>query len=238
MCCATTMGHGKSAGSRDSTVSSAGGPPVETPISTRPWAGAALIRRLAGKSGARRRGAGADADCAKPLRSRTRSASLRLLGRRARDAARTVSTSLGARVSISSEMAPSGFVMKSTAPSSSAARVTLAPASVREETITTGHGCSSMILSRQARPSISGMFTSSVTTSGLKACNCSNASTPLRARAISKSPSAVNTPPSRRRIRGESSTMSSRITKWAALGRSRSWRQADPSPPCPAAHAD
>ena len=67
------------------------------------------------------------------------------------------------------EIAPSGLAMKSTAPRSSASNVALAPSTVDGETITTGQGRSSMMRSRQARPSICGICMSSVMTSGANA---------------------------------------------------------------------
>ncbi len=60
-----------------------------------------------------------------------------------------------------------GLATKSTAPISSAWMVTSALACVSVETITTGSGCSAMILRRNDRPSIRGISTSSVMTSGL-----------------------------------------------------------------------
>jgi hypothetical protein len=59
-----------------------------------------------------------------------------------------------------------GLVTKSTAPNSNALRVTSAPRSVSVDTITTGIGRSRMIFSRKSSPSILGISTSSVSTSG------------------------------------------------------------------------
>src|SRR5213592_4088552 len=59
-----------------------------------------------------------------------------------------------------------GFATKSTAPSSSARSVTSAPRSVSVETITTGIGRSRISLPRKSMPSIRGISTSSVITSG------------------------------------------------------------------------
>ena len=58
---------------------------------------------------------------------------------------------------------------KSTAPISSASSVTSVPACVRVETMTTGIGRSVMILRRNVTPSMRGISTSSVMTSGLSA---------------------------------------------------------------------
>ena len=60
-----------------------------------------------------------------------------------------------------------GLVTKSTAPSSSARMVISEPRSVSEDTITTGIGRSRISFSRKSRPSIFGISTSSVSTSGL-----------------------------------------------------------------------
>ena len=62
-----------------------------------------------------------------------------------------------------------GLVTKSKAPSSRALRVTAELFSVREETMTTGIGRSRMSFSRKASPSILGISTSRVRTSGLSA---------------------------------------------------------------------
>ena len=59
--------------------------------------------------------------------------------------------------------------MKSTAPISSASSVTSAPACVSVEIMTTGIGRSVMILRRNVTPSMCGISTSSVMTSGLSA---------------------------------------------------------------------
>ncbi len=60
-----------------------------------------------------------------------------------------------------------GLEMKSTAPSASACSVVSAPRSVSEEIITTGVGRSRIRFSRNARPSMRGISTSRVITSGL-----------------------------------------------------------------------
>ena len=62
-----------------------------------------------------------------------------------------------------------GLATKSTAPSSSARNVTSAPRSVKVETITTGMGRSRISLPRKSMPSMRGISTSSVMTSGLSA---------------------------------------------------------------------
>ncbi|CNU76634.1 Uncharacterised protein [Salmonella enterica subsp. enterica serovar Bovismorbificans] len=60
-----------------------------------------------------------------------------------------------------------GLVTKSMAPNSSARSVTSEPFPVSEETITTGIGRRRISFSRKSRPSIRGISTSRVNTSGL-----------------------------------------------------------------------
>ena len=61
-----------------------------------------------------------------------------------------------------------GLATKSTAPNSSAFRVTSAPRSVKVETITTGMGRRRIKRDRKSMPSMRGISTSSVMTSGLR----------------------------------------------------------------------
>ncbi len=68
-----------------------------------------------------------------------------------------------------------GLAMKSTAPISSASSVISAPAWVNVEIITTGIGRSAMMRRRNDTPSMWGISTSSVTTSGLSALILSRA---------------------------------------------------------------
>ena len=91
-------------------------------------------------------------------------------------AARTFSTSMGRNRSISSETVPLGLATKSTAPSSIASNVASAPSAVSEEIITTGRGASIMIWPRQVRPSMPGIWISSVTTCGSNDRTSSSAS--------------------------------------------------------------
>ena len=60
-----------------------------------------------------------------------------------------------------------GLVTKSMAPSSSARSVISPPRSVRDDTITTGMGRRRISFSRKSSPSMRGISTSSVSTSGL-----------------------------------------------------------------------
>ncbi len=211
MCCATTMGHGKSAGRGESRASSAGGPPVEVPTTTTPKDDPF---RLTGKCSLSIGPPEDPAAGTAPMRCRTRSRSrVASLGRE-RAALRTFSTNCAPSSSTRSETAPLGLGTKSTAPRRSASSVASAPAAVSEDTITTGQGRCTMIRSRQVRPSMSGIWTSRVITSGANAISCASASAPLRAVATSKSVSRLKIWPSSFRTRAESSTTRSLITVW------------------------
>ena len=86
--------------------------------------------------------------------------------RRAFDAMRTFSVMSCASSRRPSAMPIFGLATKSTAPSSSARRVTSAPRSVSVDTITTGIGRRRISLERKSMPSMRGISTSSVITSG------------------------------------------------------------------------
>lgn len=85
----------------------------------------------------------------------------------ARAAARILSAIWSAYSFMPSRMPSLGLATKSTAPSSSARSVASEPRSVSEEIMTTGVGRRRMSFSRKSRPSIFGISTSSVSTSGL-----------------------------------------------------------------------
>jgi hypothetical protein len=68
-----------------------------------------------------------------------------------------------------------GLAMKSMAPITRASSVVSAPLWVSVDTMTTGIGRSAMIFFRNVSPSMCGISTSSVTTSGLSALICSRA---------------------------------------------------------------
>src|SRR5262245_14430162 len=90
--------------------------------------------------------------------------------------------------------------------------------------MTTGVGRTSMIFARQVSPSISGMLTSSVTTSGESRSSWSRASTPLRAVCTSKSPARVRISFRARRISAESSTTSTLFAGMSAPSDAREGR--------------
>ena len=99
--------------------------------------------------------------------------------------------------------------MQSTAPSSIARIVAVAPRAVRLETITTGNGLSRITFSRNSSPSIFGISTSRVMTSGLSALIASRASSGSEAWPITSMPgSSASEAEIRPRIVAESSTTS------------------------------
>src|SRR5690606_7595808 len=92
-----------------------------------------------------------------------------VIARRGRDrAAARILSAISSVYSRRPSRKPSrGLVTKSTAPSSSALRVTSELRSVSEDTITTGMGRRRISRSKKSRPSMRGISTSSVNTSGL-----------------------------------------------------------------------
>ena len=83
------------------------------------------------------------------------------------DAARILSAIISVYSSMTLWIEILGLVTKSTAPNSNARRVISEPRSVSDDTITTGIGRSRISFSRNSSPSIFGISTSSVSTSGL-----------------------------------------------------------------------
>ncbi|MNT54395.1 hypothetical protein D3C72_1915570 [compost metagenome] len=100
-----------------------------------------------------------------------------------------------------------GLATKSTAPSSSASSVSLAPFLVSVETITTGVGRRRISLSRNCSPFMLGISISSVTTSGLSVLIFSRASIgSVAVPTTLMSPSRISMRVSTSRISAESST--------------------------------
>jgi hypothetical protein len=100
------------------------------------------------------------------------------------------------------------LVTNSTAPSSSARKVTSEPVSVNDEIITTGIGFARISLSRNSRPFIFGISTSSVMTSGLRSRIMSRASNASAAQpTTSMSSCSLRMSVRTSRIMRESSTM-------------------------------
>jgi len=114
-----------------------------------------------------------------------------------------------------------GLATKSMAPSSSARIVTSAPRSVSVETITTGIGRRRMSLPRKSMPSMRGISTSSVITSGSSSRIISRASRGSAAAPThSMSGSRLMISASRLRTSAESSTTTTRVFfKAASLSR-------------------
>src|ERR1700733_8192790 len=175
ICCTMKMGAPIFAGHAGSNSASAAGPPVETPMSTmgapfRPGMRAAVATGTTGASGP-----GAGSLVARVLRidriSRCR-ANVWMIGRRlSRSCTRLSSCDL-----------PSGLVMKSKAPASSARIVIWPPFTVRELSMTTEDFCpDARIASSISMPFISGISMSSVTRSGRSAAMRANASLPFEA---------------------------------------------------------
>src|ERR1019366_2642937 len=104
-----------------------------------------------------------------------------------------------------------GLETKSTAPSSSARSVVWAPCSVSEDTMITGMGRRRIRLARKVRPSMRGISTSSVSTSGLSALMRSRAMNgSLATPTTSMSPHSLRMSVSIWRTSEESSTISTR----------------------------
>ena len=105
-----------------------------------------------------------------------------------------------------------GLVTKSTAPSSRARSVVAAPFSVSDDTITTGIGRARMSFSRNESPSMRGISTSRVRTSGLSALILSRATIGSLAEPITSRPGSCDRISVRScRMTAESSTMSTRV---------------------------
>src|SRR4051812_11659834 len=111
-------------------------------------------------------------------------------------------------------MSSLGLVTKSTAPRSSARRVMSLPFSVSVETISTGIGRRRIRRSRKSRPSIFGISTSSVSTSGLAARISSRAAIGSGAAPTTvMSRCALMISVSSLRMRAESSTTTTRMRR-------------------------
>lgn len=111
-----------------------------------------------------------------------------------------------------------GLVTKSTAPSSNACNVISDPRSVSDESMITGMGRRRMSLPRKSSPSIRGISTSRVSTSGLCCLINSRATSGSGAVAtISISSSLLTISVTSLRINAESSTQRTRIARLAVM---------------------
>ncbi len=195
MCWVMTMA-GASAGIGTSTSRIASVPPVEAPMKMI----FSVERRGSGAGAAVAAAATGVADA--PLWRPTR----------AQAATRILST-MSPASSLSPLLTPiRGLATKSTAPSSSARSVTSAPCSVRVETITTGIGRSRIRRERNSRPSMRGISTSSVITSGLSSriisrATSGSAAAPTQTMSFCRLMISV----SRLRTSAESSTTTTRV---------------------------
>ncbi len=155
MCWVTRIG-GASGGIASSTTRTASVPPVEAPmamIGLPPRLPAVCAR--GSTASAERRGATSSLRTVVRARGRVRAASFTLSQISCAHSPKRLARSW------------SGLAKKSTAPISSARRVTSAPSTVSDDTITTGIGRSRIRFSRKVMPSMRGISTSRVSTSGL-----------------------------------------------------------------------
>ena len=169
MCCVITIGTGKFFGNLGSNSLNAIGPPVDDAIATmsrRPVLVGGAIRRNSVDCGS----VFADIGNAPPL-PRTRAVL----------AATTFSIISRPMSLMFSEIEPEGLPIKSTQPSANARSVVSAPSCVIVLSIITGRGLVLMISCNAVSPSMFGISTSSVTTSGFNTLTCSSASRPSRA---------------------------------------------------------
>ena len=157
MCCAMTTA-GLSGGKPISISRIASVPPVEAPTAMmRSVVHNMLLETTAGSIASAEFFGGTDARIGLATRATTRApAAARIFVR--------ISSLNSASVPATSIL---GFETKSIAPSSSALSVISAPRSVSDDTITTGMGRSRIRFARNVRPSMRGISTSSVRTSGL-----------------------------------------------------------------------
>ena len=110
------------------------------------------------------------------------------------------------------DILPPALLIKSTAPRLSALTVASVPCWVRLLNITTGVGCLSMITAKALSPSITGIFTSMVTKSGLSSKTLLMASLPfIAAPATSKSGCLLKKSVNILRMKAESSAIKTRI---------------------------
>src|SRR5665213_504906 len=197
MCCAITTA-GLSAGRDCNTARIASVPPVDAPM--------AMIRSVV-RNFRCEVSAGSTASAEYFGVTCTAGVSMR-----ARAATRTLAQISSEKSRKVPAMSTLGLDTKSTAPSSSARNVVCAPRSVSEETMMTGMGRRRIRLDRKVSPSMRGISTSSVSTSGFSAL--------IRSRAISGSlatPTTSISPHSLRisvsiwRTSEESSTINTRI---------------------------
>ncbi len=151
MCCTMTM-PGVSAGSGTRNSRSASVPPVEAPTAM------TLCVLLRSARGALTGGRGA-APAAGAASGRTRAAA----------ATFTLWMISAASSTVPAATSTLGLLTKSMAPSSSARRVVSQPRSVSDETISTGIGWKRISFSRNESPSMRGISTSRVRTSGCRA---------------------------------------------------------------------
>src|SRR5258706_295857 len=202
MCCVIRIA-GESAGRRAMTSRIASVPPVEAPIAINFSVDSRekVLGRTFGSAVA-------------PLVTRATRGAVAGPWRciRAREATRIFSQ-ISRPSSVNPEATPTrGLATKSIAPNSSARKVTSAPRSVSVDTITTGVGRKRISFSRKSMPSIFGISTSSVSTSGFRARIISRATSGSGAAPIaSMSLCLLMISVSRLRTSAESSMINTRV---------------------------
>jgi len=188
MCCTTTTAAPRFAGNRGTTWLNAGGPPVEEQMT--------ITRGF----------------CSAPRASSrpTNWSRWRRCCTRASLARSTASASWFSTL-MSSWLSVPGLPTHSTAPASSARIAVSVPSIVRVETITMGVGTTCMISSTARMPSIFGISTSMVMTSGRSSRALRTASTPSHAVSMTTTPGSFSRRRwMARRMNAESSAMSTR----------------------------
>ena len=218
---------GVTRGSAVSTSSNASVPPVDVPMATT----RSVVRssglpscaagRIASAVSLAATGTGAGAAAARAASRRT----LAWL------AARTAASS-SAALSLRKSFRPSlGLVMIETAPAASAAIVVSAPFSVSVEQITTGVGRSAMIFLRKVMPSMRGISTSRMMTSGQACFMRSIASSGSDTACSSRMPGAFSSiVPTTLRTTAESSTTITSMFFMRVCGRRKGSRDAASRP--------
>jgi len=213
ICWINTIGTGKLAGSALSTFWRATGPPVDVPIATSFVFPLVKFIPLALRPESERccEGIAVEAIGLLAMVGADCETGDRAVGRRIEPTARTRSHNNRRASSRSLEISSKRFGRKSTAPASRASNVDLAPSVVNEENIKIAVGLAVMIFRVAVIPSITGISTSMVITSGFRRAALLTASIPFSALSMTLiSGSDSNISVTRRRKKRESSTTNTR----------------------------
>ena len=218
MCCTTTMPTGRSPGSICRTVFSATGPPVDVPIATSSYSVPSVNspRGTAGPGGdfgADFPGADVPGVCVQAAGAAGGADEAAGGVNTMREAFFTFSVSSCATELIPPDREVDGFRTKSTAPRSSACRVSSAPFCACALSTMIGVGLMAMIRRMASSPPMPGISRSSVMTSGFSLSSFGSANSACAAVATTViSGSAVRISEAILRTRAESSTTMTRIT--------------------------